>query len=154
MRIRFVTVGKPRDEPAARLHDRYAERIGKFGVRYETSFVPDVTPGGKLRDDEVRRREAERLLAKLGGKGTLVALHREGTLFTTEQLGARLERWATPQLTLVVGGPLGLHATVLERADTVWSLSALTFPHEMVRAIVAEQLYRVLTIVRRVPYHK
>ena len=154
MRIRFVTVGKPRDELAKSLHDRYAERIEKFGVRYEKAFVPEVTPAGKLHDDELRRREAERLLAKLDGKGTVVALHREGTLFTTEQLANRLERWATPQLTLIVGGPIGLHASVLERADTVWSLSALTFPHEMVRGIVTEQLYRALTIVRRVPYHK
>ena len=67
---------------------------------------------------------------------------------------ARLERWATPRLTLVVGGPLGLHRKLLERADGRWSLSPLTFPHELVRGLVAEQLYRALTILRRVPYHK
>ena len=55
-----------------------------------------------------------------------------------------LERWATPRLTLVVGGPLGLHRSLIERADETWSLSPATFPHELVRVLVAEQLYREL----------
>ena len=59
-----------------------------------------------------------------------------------------------PRLTLIVGGPLGVHSSVLRRAEHKWSLSPLTFPHELVRGIVAEQLYRAMTIRRGMPYHK
>jgi 23S rRNA (pseudouridine1915-N3)-methyltransferase len=57
-------------------------------------------------------------------------------------------------VTLVIGGPTGLHEGLVERADGAWSLSRLTFPHELVRAIVAEQLYRAATLLRNIPYHK
>jgi 23S rRNA (pseudouridine1915-N3)-methyltransferase len=84
----------------------------------------------------------------------VVALDRSGALLDSEELARMLERWANPAATFLVGGPLGLHRTVFEGSDRVWSLSPLTFPHEIARALVAEQLYRAVTILRGVPYHK
>lgn len=154
MRIRLLCVGKPRDPLLARLHDRYAERIGHLGARYEAAAVPGVTQSGNRTDDEVLRREARALSDKLDGRGRVVALDRAGRSQTSEELARRLSDWATPRVTLVVGGPLGLHDDLLGRADWRWSLSALTFPHELVRVLVAEQLYRALSILRGSPYHK
>ncbi len=91
---------------------------------------------------------------KLNGRGTVIALHPSGRMFTGEELVGRLERWATPVANLVVGGPLGLHRDLLERADSCWSLSPLTLPHELVRLIVVEQVYRALTVLRGLPYAK
>jgi 23S rRNA (pseudouridine1915-N3)-methyltransferase len=136
------------------LHDDYAGRLSRLGLHYTTEQVPDVRAGGRFTDEHAREREAESLLERAGGKGTLVALDERGEMWSSPQLAERIERWATPLVTLVIGGPTGLHPSVLERADHAWSLSRLTFPHELVRALVAEQLYRVLTIRRGHRYHK
>ena len=154
MRVRLLSVGRPRDEPAAALHDRYAERIRRFGIRYECEWVPEVKPGGRFSDGHVREREARLLLERLTDRERLVALDRHGAALVSEQLARRLEQWLQPSATFVVGGPLGLHETLLERAAHRWSLSSATLPHELARVLVAEQLYRALTILRGVPYHK
>jgi 23S rRNA (pseudouridine1915-N3)-methyltransferase len=154
VRIRQLSVGKPREKAIAALHDAYAERIRQLGVHYETAWVAEVRPGGRYSDEHVREREARLLLEKLNGRGTVIALHPTGRLITSEELAERFERWASPRVELVVGGPLGLHRDLLERADQRWSLSPLTFPHELVRLLVVEQLYRALTILRGLPYHK
>ena len=142
VKIRLLSVGKPKDSLLARVHDLYAERIPPLGAIYETAWVPDVRPGGRYTGDHARQREGRALL------------ERSGRQIGSEELAERLERWASPSLTLVVGGPSGLDRAVLERADRSWSLSRLTFPHELVRGLVAEQVYRALTILRGLPYHK
>jgi len=154
MKIRLLSVGKPRDGSLIRLHDDYADRLKRHSVQYRTEWVADVKAGGRYSDEHVREREGGLLLDRLGTRGTVVALHATGESLTSEQLAGRLERWSTPELTLVLGGPLGHHRRLLERADLAWSLSPLTFPHELVRVLVAEQLYRAATLLRGVPYHK
>lgn len=154
MKLRVVSVGKPRDPEACALHDRYAERIRRFGVNYETVWVPEVGGGGRYSEEHVRQRESALLLEKLTERGRVIALDRTGESIDSETLARRLEGWATPCASLVVGGPSGLHANMLARADSRWSLSRLTFPHELARVLVAEQLYRALTLLRGSPYHK
>jgi 23S rRNA (pseudouridine1915-N3)-methyltransferase len=154
VKLRLLSVGKPRDPLCSRLHDRYAARLARLGVGYESSWIADARPRGRPDAEEVRRREAEELLERLDGPGTLVALDVAGVALTSEGLARRLERWSTPRASFVVGGPLGLHRRVLDRSDERWSLSPLTLPHEMVRAIVVEQVYRAVTVLRHLPYHK
>ena len=86
--------------------------------------------------------------------GTVIALDPTGELLDTAAFATRLERWAARPASFAVGGPLGLPRSFVARVDAVWSLSPLTFPHEMVRVVLAEQLYRALTILRGIPYHK
>jgi 23S rRNA (pseudouridine1915-N3)-methyltransferase len=102
----------------------------------------------------VREREGGALLGERPATGSLIAVDPGGILLSSEELSAALERWARPSAAFVIGGPLGLGRSVLEAASRVWSLSPLTFPHEIARALVAEQLYRAITIRRGVPYHK
>ncbi len=154
MKIRLLCVGKPREPLFVRLHDRYAKRLAPLGVRYSADWVPDVKPGGRYSEEHALEREARLLLERVEDNERIVALHVEGRLLTSRELAERLEHWASPRLTLIVGGPLGLHSSVLRRAERNWSLSPLTFPHELVRGIVAEQLYRAMTIRRGMPYHK
>ena len=136
------------------MHDRYAERISQLGVRYATEWVAETAAGGRFTEKHAREREGRELLDKLEGAGRVIALDRHGASLTSPELAQRLERWATPRVTLVVGGPLGLDPAVTERAESGWSLSRLTFPHELARVLVAEQLYRSLTLLRGHPYHK
>jgi 23S rRNA (pseudouridine1915-N3)-methyltransferase len=136
------------------LHDDYAARLERLGLHYETDWVRDVEPGGRYSDEHALEREARSLLERVDARDTIVALYDGGDSLTSPQLADRIERWATPRATLIVGGPRGLHARVLERANHAWSLSPLTFPHELVRVLVVEQIYRAMTIRRGVPYHK
>ena len=154
MRIRLLAVGRPRDPGLAALHDAYAARIVRLGASYRSSWVPEEKLGGRYTDEHVREREGKKIRDSLEGPETVVALDPGGRLLASTELPPLLERWAAREVVLVVGGPSGLHATVLERAGFRWSLSPLTFPHEMVRVLVAEQVYRALTLLRGVPYHR
>ena len=154
MKVVVLSVGKPRDTDAALLHDRYAERIRKLGVAYQTRFVPETKSDGKYSADHVRQRETGSLLERLGSGGKVIALDRTGAMLDSEALSRSIQRWLTPEATFVIGGPLGLHPELLQRADSCWSLSALTLPHELARVVMAEQIYRALTILKRIPYHK
>jgi 23S rRNA (pseudouridine1915-N3)-methyltransferase len=154
MKLRVLSVGKPRDPEACAMYDRYGDRIVRFGVGFESIWVPEVKSGGRYSDDHVREREARLLIDRLAGQGHVIAVDPGGRGHTSEQLARHLARWAEPAATFVIGGPLGLHETLLSRADAAWSLSSLTLPHELARVLVGEQLYRGLTILRGVPYHK
>jgi len=154
VRIRLLAVGKPRDAEAVALHDRYAERIRKLGVDYKTESVPEVRAGGRYSDAHVRQREGRSLADRFTERGTTIALDRRGRSFSSESLSKRLEGWSTPIACFVIGGPLGLSDELRERADVSWSLSELTLPHELARVVLVEQLYRALTLLRGIPYHK
>jgi len=154
LKIRLLSVGRPRDREAVALHDRYAERLTRLGVEYRTLWIREVRPGGQYTDEHVREREARALLERVDPGERVVALDRRGRGFDSEELAGEVGRWARPAATLILGGPLGLEATVLGRAETCWSLSPLTLPHELARVVVAEQLYRALTLLRGLPYHK
>ena len=125
-----------------------------MGVSFETAWVTEGRAGGRFSDDHVREREGRSLLEKLPARGTVVSLDPSGESLDSEQLASRLDRWCTPRATMLVGGPLGLHGSVLQRSDVIWSLSRLTFPHELARVLVVEQIYRALTIRQGSPYHK
>ena len=86
----------------------------------------------------------------------MVALDVRGKSYTTEALARQLGDWlaGARAVALLIGGPDGLAPDCLKRADARWSLSPLTFPHELVRVLITEQLYRALCIRRRIPYHK
>jgi len=101
-------------------------------------------------------READSLLAALPAKAHVVALDNRGRTWSTEQLAAELEGWQSlgKSIVLLTGGPEGLHQRCRERADQLWSLSPLTFPHPLVRVIVTEQLYRAQSILDHHPYHR
>jgi 23S rRNA (pseudouridine1915-N3)-methyltransferase len=112
---------------------------------------------GKGANPEVARRvEGERLLAAIPRSSQVIALDGRGRPWSTEQLAEQLAGWLANGrgLALLVGGPDGLSKSCLARAERVWSLSSLTFPHQLVRVILAEQLYRAWSILKGHPYHR
>ena len=100
--------------------------------------------------------EAQRILGLLGAREYAVALDERGRSLTTLQLGEWLaeRRQAGDPVSFIIGGPDGLAPAVLQRAQLRWSLSALTFPHGLVRVLLAEQLYRASTVLAGHPYHR
>jgi 23S rRNA (pseudouridine1915-N3)-methyltransferase len=106
--------------------------------------------------DAQRAEEAARLAASIPAGARLVALARQGSAWSSEELARRLERWmheARP-VALAIGGSHGLAPALIAGASDRWSLGPLTLPHELARVVVAEQLYRAGTILRGEPYHK
>ena len=149
-----LAVGRPDRERFGPLFDDYAERIRRFGLAFEARWVPEVRPGGRFSDAHVREREARTLQEALPERCHVIALSPDGRSLTTESFTRRLEQWSQPLAAFVVGGPLGLDPAFRKTAGIVLSLSPMTFPHELARVMLAEQIYRAVTILRGVPYHK
>lgn len=133
----------------------YAKRLTPIGGIELVELRPaDRTRGGNPErwcDDE-----AKRILAQVPGNAWVVALDERGTQWSSAALAQKLEHWLQngAALTLVVGGPDGLGAQCLARANERWSVSALTLPHTLVRILVAEQLYRAWSLRANHPYHR
>jgi 23S rRNA (pseudouridine1915-N3)-methyltransferase len=125
--------------------------------RYVTLREQEVPEASRAPNPQVQRaEEAARLEARVEESATIVALAREGTGWSSRELARQLERWllAARPLSLLIGGSQGLDPALIARAHVRWSLGPLTFPHELARVIVLEQIYRAFTIVRGEPYHK
>ncbi len=118
--------------------------------------VPAVARGKGVPIERVLQREGERLLASIPPGAQTIALDRAGRSLSTEQLARELGGWlqAGRDLALLVGGAEGLSEAVLGRVAGRWSLSPLTFPHPLVRVILAEQLYRAWSLLHHHPYHR
>ena len=136
----------------------YAEYAGRLGpeLRLELVEIP-VTHRGRHADlVRARAEEGRRMLAAVDVRMHVTALEVDGRAMSTDQLARWLARRMNDgrDLALLVGGPDGLDPACAERADDAWSLSPLTFPHGLVRILVAEQLYRASSLLKGHPYHR
>lgn len=147
--LRLIAVGRLRDGPEAELFARYNARM-----RPKLSITE--LPEARGAPVEIRRREAAALLAAVPSGAFVVALDRSGDAPDSEALAHLLERWLSMgrAIAFLIGGAEGLDASVLARADHLLSLGPMTWPHFLVRAMLAEQLYRALSIVAGHPYHR
>ncbi len=117
----------------------------------------DLTPvHGAASPEEQREREAKLILRALPSRAHTVALDERGELWSTAELAAQLDRWQNDhqEVALIIGGAEGLATSVRESAAGLWSLSRLTFPHQLVRVIMLEQLYRAWSVLNHHPYHR
>jgi len=155
MRIHLVAVGHRRTGWERDGYREYARRMPP-----ELSIeLREIAPSKYTKRDSTERRvedEARRLVAAIPSGARAVALDEHGAAWTTLELANRIERWMHDRrdLALLIGGADGLAPACLEAAEHRWSVSPLTLPHMLVRVIVAEQLYRASTILRRHPYHR
>jgi 23S rRNA (pseudouridine1915-N3)-methyltransferase len=158
MRLSILAVGRLKSGPERELVDRYAKRIEGMG-RSLGIAGPDLVelPESRARRDDDRRAEEAAAILERAGSSALVVFDERGKSPTTEAFAERVRAWRDEGrggLTCVIGGPDGLDPKVRQRADWVISFGGLTMPHQIVRALVAEQLYRVLTILAGHPYHR
>jgi len=155
MVIKLVAAGSKSPAWVSDGYTEFARRMPRE-CRLELEELPAVRRGKGASADESRRTEGERMLRAIARGDHVVALDSKGRQWSTEALAAELERWLLHPggVTLLIGGPDGLAPACLDRADQVWSLSQLTFPHQLVRVIVAEQLYRAWSYLKGHPYHR
>ena len=155
MKIRLLAIGQKMPAWVTAGYDEYAGRMPPE-CRLELLELPLAQRAKSQPVERAIRQEGERLLAALSGNELLIALDVRGKAWRTEALSAELSEWLQGgrDIALAIGGPDGLDDAVLARAERRWSLSPLTLPHPLVRVIVAEQLYRAMSILRNHPYHR
>lgn len=157
VRIVLLWIGKTRDRRLASLVDEYLERAQRM-ARFEVVELRDRGGASSAKGEPiVREREAEALLSSLEESDFVVLCDETGTqLRSTDFAGIISERQtrSTRRMVFVIGGYLGVSERIRERSDLVLALSRMTFTHEMARVLLAEQLYRALTILTGVPYQK
>lgn len=154
MRFLIISVGQ-------KMPDWVAAGVREYAGRLPGNLLQlvELPLGTRTKAGDPRRAQAEesqRLLKAIPGGARVVALDPRGRSLSTEALAGKLDGWLQEgrDVAFLVGGPEGLSAECLARSDERWSLSALTFPHMLVRVILAEQLYRAWTILRNHPYHR
>lgn len=136
-------------------YEEYAKRLPK-----ECELVlKEIAPGKRLKNADLARlikEEGERMISAIPSDTHVVALDLNGKSWSTNELAIALKSWLESgrNISLLVGGPEGLADAARAKANESWRLSDLTFPHPLVRIIVAEQLYRAWSILRNHPYHR
>ncbi|MCY7844284.1 23S rRNA (pseudouridine(1915)-N(3))-methyltransferase RlmH [Bacillus haynesii] len=159
MNISIVAIGKLKEKYLKQGIDEYIKRLSAY-ARVDIIELPDEKAPENLSDQDmkiVKDKEGERILSKISPDAHVIALAIEGKMKSSEELADTMDRLATygkSKVTFVIGGSLGLSDAVLKRADEKLSFSKMTFPHQLMRLILLEQVYRAFRINRGEPYHK
>jgi len=155
LKIQFWAIGKEHDPVFDKAISDFSRRISNyFPVQWK--ILPPVKNAGQLSGHDLKKKEGESILKTLSTQDFLVALDEGGTLLHSTELANFIQQRANEsnrQLIFLIGGAFGLDGAVMQRANFSWSLSPLTFPHQLVRLILAEQVYRACTILRNEKYH-
>lgn len=159
MNVQILAVGKMKERYLEQGLAEYAKRLGRYG-KFQVIEVKEESFNEPLSAKELElllQREGERILAEIKQRSYVIALDRLGDSWTSEQLASVIQRQAVggiSQIDFVIGGSLGLDQRVLKRADATLSFSKFTFPHQLMRLILVEQIYRAFTIIGGERYHK
>jgi len=155
MQLLVAAVGKRMPAWVQQGWEEYARRFPR-GLSLTLKEIPLARRGANAAVDALRSAEGDALLGAAPAGFRHIVLDQGGRQWSTAELAVELERWMREEhgVCFLVGGPDGLAADCLARADEVWSLGRLTLPHPMVRVILAEQLYRAWTITQNHPYHR
>lgn len=159
MKITLVTVGKIKEKFYTEAIAEYSKRLSRYCKLEVIQVADEKTPdgAGEAQERQIKDREGERILAQIKDGAYVIALAIQGQMQSSEQLAARLEQLGVggqSQIVFVIGGSLGLSDAVLKRADYQLSFSRMTFPHQLMRVILLEQIYRCFRIISGEPYHK
>lgn len=155
MKIQFWAIGKNHEPYVRQGVEDFSRRISNY-YPVEWSILPVPKNAGMLSEMDLKKKEGEMVLDWLDKDDFLVALDEQGKQMDSEELAQFLQQCSnrsTRKLVFLIGGAFGLDESVLKRAQYKWSLSKLTFPHQLVRLLLAEQIYRACTIQRGEKYH-
>jgi 23S rRNA (pseudouridine1915-N3)-methyltransferase len=159
MHVSVYAVGRMKAGPERELASRFFDRFAKAGPSVGLDFagLTEIPESRASSADERRREEGQKLLARKDGTGAIILLDERGRDFGSEEFARALAGYAETgrkSLTIAIGGPDGHDAALRDDADLVLSFGKLTWPHQLVRVMLAEQLYRAATILSGHPYHR
>ena len=159
MKITCVVVGKIKEKYFTDAIKEYSKRLSRYCKLEIVELADEKTPDGASEAEEVaiREKEGERILKALKDDAYVIALAIEGKMLDSVELSQKIERLGvsgTSHIAFVIGDSLGLAPAVMKRADYALSFSRMTFPHQLMRVVLLEQLYRSYRILKNEPYHK
>lgn len=155
MKIALVQTGKTTDKNISDVADLYTNRIKKYST-FEIITLPDLKISGNIPVQEQKLREGKKLLQLINGDDYVILLDERGKEFRTIEFSVLMGKMfmlPKKRILFVIGGAWGFSDDVYNRADLKMSLSKMTFPHQLVRLLFLEQLYRVFTVIKGEPYH-
>ena len=155
MKIALLQTGKTTDKNIEELVDLYSKRIKKYSV-FEIITLPDIKNTRNMPVPEQKIKEASKILQSVNEDDYIILLDERGKELRTLEFSSVLEKiffMPKKRIVFVIGGPWGFSQSVYDRADYKMSQSKMTYPHQLVRLLFLEQLYRVFTIIKGEPYH-
>ena len=155
MKLEFWAIGKNHDTYIKTGVEEFTNRIANY-YPVKWNIIPPPKNAGNLNEPALKKKEAEIILGSLSNEDYLVLLDEKGKALTSHTLSNFLQSRANEShkhLIFLIGGAYGIDDSISKRANFTWSLSLLTFPHQLVRLIISEQLYRACTILRNEKYH-
>ncbi|MEN3929449.1 23S rRNA (pseudouridine(1915)-N(3))-methyltransferase RlmH [Microvirga sp. W0021] len=158
MRLSIISVGRLKNGPERELVERYRQRLEASGRSLGFTAINQIelSESKARREEDRRAEEAAAISAKLGN-GVLVAFDERGKSLSSKAFSDQITNWrdsGREQASFIIGGADGLDETLRQKADLILSFGALTLPHQLVRVLVTEQLYRAITIIGGHPYHR
>lgn len=159
MKITVITVGKIKEKYLKDAIAEYSKRISRYCKLEILEVADEKTPDGasEIVEENIREKEGERILKLIKEDAYVITLEISGKMLTSEELADRIETLGIQgksHLVFVIGGSIGLGREVLRRSDYALSFSKMTFPHQLMRVILLEQIYRSYRIINGEPYHK
>lgn len=159
MRITLICVGKLKEKYLSGGVDEYVKRLGRYCTLEIVELADEKTPdnASEALEDIIKKKEGERILKALKEDSYCIALAIEGNMLSSEELAGKIDSLGlsgNSHISFIIGGSLGLSDDVLKRADYKLSFSKMTFPHQLMRMILLEQIYRAYRIINNQPYHK
>lgn len=159
MKITILCVGKCKEKYMQQAVAEYVKRLSRY-VKMQIIEVPDEkTPEGAStrQEEQIKEKEGKRLLEKIRPEDEVVVLAIEGEQMKSEEFAHQINQYGIcgkGNVVFVIGGSLGLSHEVMKRANQKLSFSKMTFPHQLMRVILLEQIYRAYRIIKKEPYHK
>ena len=159
MKITVIAVGKIKERFFEAAISEYAKRLSRYCKLEIVQVADEKTPdrAGAAVEEQIKDREGERILSHIKDGAYVIALAIEGKMLDSEELAEKIDRLGingVSHVQFVIGGSLGLSERVMKRADFALSFSKMTFPHQLMRVILLEQIYRGYRIMNGEPYHK
>ncbi|OFN99118.1 23S rRNA (pseudouridine(1915)-N(3))-methyltransferase RlmH [Streptococcus sp. HMSC070B10] len=159
MKIKVVTVGKLKEKYLKDGIAEYSKRISRFAKLEMIELADEKTPdkASESENQKILEVEGQRILSKVGDRDFVIVLAIEGKMFSSEEFSKQLEEASIKgfsTLTFIIGGSLGLSSALKKRANLSVSFGLLTLPHQLMRLVLVEQIYRAFTIQQGSPYHK
>lgn len=159
MKISVIAVGKLKEKYLKQGIEEYLKRLSAYANVHMAEVADEKAPEKMSEADmaNVKQKEGERILSHVNPDMYVVTLEIDGKMLSSEQLAAKMDELATygkSKVTFIIGGSLGISEDVSKRSDLALSFSKMTFPHQLIRLVLLEQIYRGFRILRNEPYHK
>ena len=155
MQFDLIAIGKRMPVWVDSAFTEYSKRLPKK-INFNLVEITPATRGKNINLEQLKKIEEEKINISIANNSLVIALDEKGKLKNSREISIELQTWIDNQqhVSILIGGADGLNSSIKNKADEIWSLSKMTLPHNLVRIIIIEQIYRAWSIINRHPYHR